>query len=143
MDEAAISTWIERAFADVTVTRNDWGIFFLVRPDEKFPFATIVDRDDPYDNLSQLDRPGIFRLNIGVGRDTFRELFGAPVDVPSKGYDFSIIDTLIPHPVYHRQYFVSVLNPSEGTFEALKQLIVEAHDIAARRVARGAGREEE
>jgi hypothetical protein len=143
MDEAAICAWIENAFADVAVTANDWGTFFLVRPDEKFPFATIVDRDDPYDTFSNLDRPGIFRLTIGVGRDTFRDLFGAPADVPSKGYDFAVLDTLIPHPVYHRQHFVSVLNPSAATFDALKPLIVEAHEIAARRVERGAGREEE
>ena len=125
------------------MTANDWGTFFLVRPDEMFPFATIVDRDDPNHTFSNLDHPGIFRLNIGVGRDTFHGLFGAPADVPSKGYDYAILDTLIPHPVYHRQHFVSVLNPSAATFEALKQLIAEAHEIASRRVARGAGREED
>lgn len=141
MDEAAIRAWIEDAFADVAVTANDWGTFFLVRPDEKFPFATIVGRDDPYDTFSNLDRPGIFRLNIGVGRDTFRELFGAPAEVPSKGHDYAILDTLIPHPVYHRHHFVSVLNPSAATFEALKPLIAEAHEIAARRVVRSTERE--
>ena len=67
MDAYAIRRHIEGAFPDVDVTTNDWGTFFLVRPDEKFPFATIVDKDDPYDNFSNLDRPGVFRLNIGVG----------------------------------------------------------------------------
>ena len=142
MDAEAIRRHIEGAFADVSVTANDWGTFFLVRPDEKFPFATIVDRDDPYDNLSRLDRPGVYRLNIGLGRETFRSMFGPPAEVMEKGHDFAALDTLIPHPVYHRQYFISVLNPSDATFERLKPLLVEAHDIAARRVARGAGRDE-
>jgi hypothetical protein len=139
MTPAAIRAYVEGAFLDVSVTANDWGTFFLVRPDEKFPFVTIVDRDDPYDNLSRLDREGVFRLNIGLGRETFRAMFGPPAQVMAKGHDFAALDVLIPHPVYHRQYFVSVLNPSPATFERLKPLIIEAHDIAARRLARGAG----
>ena len=41
------------------------------------PFATIVTKDyTGFDTASDLNRPGVFRLNVGVGRDTFRALFG-------------------------------------------------------------------
>ncbi len=51
-------------------------------------------------------------------------------------YDFAALDKLIPHPVYGRNHWVSVLNPSESTFESIKPLLHEAHAIAMRRVER-------
>src|SRR5919201_1444819 len=50
-----------------------WGdSFFFYDPDGKpsarrMPFATIVTKDyDGFDTASNLNRPGVFRLNIGV-----------------------------------------------------------------------------
>jgi hypothetical protein len=144
MDAGAIRRHIESRYADCAVTANDYGTFFLVVPDEKFPFATMIDRDDAWDNLSKLDRGGLFRLNIGLGRDTFRAMFGPPAEVEGKGFDYAALDTLFPNPLYHRQHFVSVINPSDATYARLLPLLDEAHDIAAKRVARGAqSREEE
>ena len=41
------------------------------------PFATIVTKDYPGSGTSsKLDRPGVFRLNLALGRETFRRLFG-------------------------------------------------------------------
>jgi Family of unknown function (DUF6194) len=56
-----------------------WGdTFFICDPDRnldeprRFPFATIVTKDyGDFDNASNLDRPGMFRLNIGVSKQTF------------------------------------------------------------------------
>ncbi len=113
-----------------------WGdTFFFYDPDrilegsKKFPFATIVTKDyGEFDNASRLGREGVYRLNIGLGKETFDRLFGeATVD------DFAVLDRLLPHPVYGQNHWVCVLNPSRATFDELKPLIAEAHAIAVAR----------
>jgi hypothetical protein len=61
-----------------------WGDTFLFYAPEgdapgnrRFPFATIVIKVSAgFDTASNLNRPGVFPLNIAVGRDKFRELIG-------------------------------------------------------------------
>ena len=148
MDEAAITRYIATTLpgVDVLVASREGGApeiawadsFFIYDPDRnlddvrRFPFATIVTKDyGDFDNASNLDRPGVFRLNIGVSKETFANLF------PAEGeYDFTALDRLIPHPVYGRNHWVSVLNPSESTFELVKPLLTEAHGIAIGRIKR-------
>ena len=115
-----------------------WGdSFFIFDPNRdldnarRFPFATIVTKDyGDFDNASKLDRPGVFRLNIGVSKATFAKLFRADEE-----HDFTALDRLMPHHVYARNHFVCVLNPSESTFEEIKPLLREAYEIAVRRAA--------
>jgi hypothetical protein len=145
MDQAAIIQYVADTFADVNVMRPVDGpgagdTFFIydphgnLEPRQQLPFATIVTKDyGDFDNSSQLDRPGVFRLNVGVGRDTFRARFGAP---GSGQYDPAALDQLMPHPVYASQSWVSVLNPSAETFEQVKPLLAEAYAIATARLAR-------
>ena len=104
----------------------DDNTFFFHGADNKFPFATIVTKDNEFDSASKLNRPGVFRLNVGVGKDTFRALFGEqpPVDI-----DYTAIDRLMPHPVYAKMHWVSVINPSAATFETVKPLLVEARNL--------------
>jgi len=104
--------------------------FFFHGANDKFPFATIVTKDSEFDSASNLNRPGVFRLNVGVGKETFRALFGeqAPVNV-----DFTALDRLMPHPVYAKMHWVSVINPGDKTFETVKPLIAEARSLAAAR----------
>ena len=98
----------------------------------RFPFATIVTKDyDDFDKASNLDRPGVFRLNIGVSKETFAKQFGTEGE-----YDFAALDRILPHPVYGRNHFVCVLNPSDSTFEVIKPFLSEAHGIAMGRVER-------
>ena len=108
----------------------DDNTFFFHGPDNKFPFATIVTKDSAFDNASKLDRPGVFRLNVGVGKETFRALFG---EQETANVDFTALDTLMPHPVYAKMYWVSVINPGDETFETVKPLIAEARGLAAAR----------
>lgn len=76
----------------------------------------------------------MFRLNIGVGRDTFERLVGLMVDP-----DYAALDTILPHPVYAKQRWLSILNPSRRSFDELvKPLIAEAHDRLARETRRTA-----
>ncbi|WP_208961536.1 DUF6194 family protein [Rhodococcus sp. ZPP] len=64
--------------------RSSWGdTFFSYYPDgdppaeQRFPFATIVTNDvEGWDTSSNLNRQGVFRLNVSVGRGRFRELLG-------------------------------------------------------------------
>ena len=61
-----------------------WGdTFFFYDPtgdepaDRRFPFATIVVSNyEGFDESSDLNRPGVFRLNIAVGRRRFEDLLG-------------------------------------------------------------------
>ena len=92
-----------------------------------------------FDNLSQLDRPGVFRLNIGVSRETFQILFGylpGKKSAENTEYDYAALDTLMPHPLYAPQSFVCVLNPSPETFETVKPLLAEAWSIVETRYSK-------
>lgn len=119
-----------------------WGDhFFYYDParelpaDGRLPFATIVGGDYPgFDTASQLDRDGVFRVNVAVGRHVFQELFGhspaAHAEHHSE-YDYAALDRIVPHPVYATQGWASVLNPGEETTERLRSLLVGAHTRAA------------
>ncbi|MFC5290268.1 DUF6194 family protein [Actinokineospora guangxiensis] len=99
----------------------------------RFPFATVVTADR-YDSASNLDRPGAYRLNLGLTKATYRARFSAEGPV-----DHAAEDVLMPHPVYAPQHWICVVNPSQATVDAAMPLIREAHDFAARKY-RPAGR---
>ena len=146
MDQESIKRYITSALDGVEVVSADGNDFFFYGSQRMMPFATIV-ANDLYDKASDLGRAGVFRLNVGVGKETYRELLGAqpkgpgPGGVVETGDDFTALDRIMPHPVYGHLSWVCVLNPSEVTFERVKGLLAEAHGIAARRGGRG--REEE
>ena len=132
MDETTIAKYITDTFTGVETTDAFGYTFFFYKSERKLPFATLAATDNPYDQVSNLDRPGVFRLNIGVSRQTFQSLFGTnKVDVST--YDFTALDTLMPHPEYAAQHFVCVLNPGATTLEIVRTLLAEAYELAARR----------
>ncbi len=146
MDQDAIIQYITDTFTGIEMLRptdgpgaGDTFIYYDPQhnpdPSRRLPFSTIVTKDyGEFDNTSQLNRPDVFRLNIGVSRDTFRALFGyAPGEGAPAGavYDFAALDQVMPHPVYAPQSFVCVLNPSPATFEAVKPLLADAYAKAA------------
>ena len=53
--------------------------------------------------------------------------------------DYAAYDQLLPHPVYAKQLWISILNPSDATFrDTVLPLIAEAHDrLAAVRTRHG------
>jgi hypothetical protein len=129
---------ITGTFPDVDIVRSpdgDWT-FFSCDPEQHWPnFATLGTNDDAYDRFSDLARPGVFRLNIGVGRASF-DAIAAAQPTP----DFTAFDTLVPHPVYAAQRWVCVVCPSDATFERLvTPLLAEAHGIVASRRERRNG----
>src|SRR5215471_2384804 len=139
MEQSEIVRYVAETFTGVNILQPTDGpgagdTFFIYDPDrnlepkQQMPFATIVTKDyGDFDNTSNLNRPGVFRLNIGVSRETFRSLFEEGAE-----HDNAALDTLIPHPVYASQSWVSVLNPSQRTFESLRPLLAEAYERAVR-----------
>ncbi len=137
MDQAAVIASIQQAYDDVAVETIDGGSFLFAGADRMLPFVTVV-WSDAFDSASDLSRPGVFRLNIGVSKATFTGLVGSD----DAGHDYTALDTVMPHPVYAAQSWVCVLNPSDATFESLRPLLAEAHQRAAERDARIAARTE-
>ncbi len=135
MDQEAMTRYIRETFADVELQHNFGYTFFFYRSERMLPFATLIGADTEYDRVSNLDRPGVYRLNIGVSRQTFQELFGSgPVNLDD--YDFTALDTIMPHPEYAAQSFVCVLSPGEATLPRVKELLAEAYDRAVQRFNR-------
>src|SRR5438105_14758367 len=108
MEEAEVARYILDTFPGVETAENLGYKFFFYGDDHMLPFATIATADNDYDRASNLDRPGVFRLNIGVSRQTFQALFG-PDRVDVDGYDHTILDRIMPHPDYAPQNFICVL----------------------------------
>jgi hypothetical protein len=146
MDQESIVKYIAESFEGIEIGTADGNSFFFYDPEQKFPFATLV-TNDMYDSASNLSRPSVFRLNIGIDKQTYQSLFGArsPASGTSgetdKGYDFAALDQLLPHPVYGQMYWVCVLNPSPATFETVvRPLLAEAYERDVRKHAKRAAR---
>lgn len=136
-DPATIVSHIRETYPETDVLESGGTWFFSLDPDRHFPnYATIVTNND-YDDGSDLDREGVFRLNLGLTRPTFERLVGDALD-PAAPPDYTAIDTLLPHPTYAAQLWISILNPSVTTFQnVVIPLIAEAHDrLAAQRARR-------
>lgn len=88
MDETMMANHIISTFAGVETTAAYGYTFFFYSSERKLPFATMAAADNEYDRISNLDRPGVFRLNIGIHKQTFQALFGAG-DVDTSAYDGS------------------------------------------------------
>jgi hypothetical protein len=164
MDEASITQYICDTFdgVDIVVASREagspevaWGDTFFsydpgrqLPPARRFPFATIVTKDyGDFDRASRLERPGVFRLNIGLSKETYRSLFGPQPSPPpagsavETGHDFTALDQLLPHPVYAPMSWVCVLSPSAATFEAVRPLLAEAYQLAVSRYGKRETRE--
>ncbi|MEU4434116.1 DUF6194 family protein [Nocardia rhamnosiphila] len=123
-----------------------WGdAFFFYAPDGAVPantqpFATLVTKDYPGDERSRLDRPGVFRVNIHVGRELFTTWTGrAPRDPEPAGTDPAVTDTVIAHPVYGELGWLAVVAPGPNTADTVRELLAVAHDRARVRTQRRSG----
>lgn len=135
MDEESITDYILRTFAGVETMTNLGYLFFFYGSDRMLPFTTIATTNNEYERISNLDRPGVFRLNIGVSKQAFQSLLGTG-NIDLSAYDFTALDTIMPHPDYAAQSWICVLNPSDATFQKLQPLLNEAYELAAKRASR-------
>lgn len=145
MNEESITQYINDTFDGIHSVSAMGATFFFYDPDGKFPFATIVTTDE-HDQASNLSRPSVFRLNIGISKATYHSLFGPQTssdsDSSDSGYDFTALNQLMPHPVYGKMYWVCVLNPSVATFESVVQpLLAEAYSRDVSKYAKRTARE--
>lgn len=122
---------IRDAFPDAVVAEIDSAAFFSL-DDKHWPnFATVVWTDEHDQGApSDLARPGVYRVNVGVARETFERLVRSLEDP-----DYASFDQFLPHPVYAKQRWIAILNPSHATVrKTLMPLIAKGHErLAARK----------
>ncbi len=108
-------------------SEGTWGDMFFSTGEGAFPFVTIVTQDlAGVDESCRLDRDGVFRVNIGIGRDRMKERFGREMTSDRDPSDF---DHLFPNPLYAAHGWISVLNP-DTTADEVCELIRAAHQRA-------------
>jgi hypothetical protein len=134
----AIARLIRERYPEAVVAEALHAWFFSLDGSHWPNFATIVTTDEhDAGEPSRLSRPGVFRLNLGLGKATFERLVGGQSDP-----DYAALDVIVPHPVYAKQRWISILNPSDATVrDVVLALLDEAHARLAdqrRRHAAGA-----
>lgn len=131
---------LEARFEGLT-PKDSWGetsLFYnpgLALPNGVY-FCTVKDHDGANDSASHLDRPGVFRLALGLSVERYVVLFGPRPPRPSKGetvetgHNFTALDVLVPHPVYAWMGWAQILNPTRASFDQLQPMLDEAHRAA-------------
>jgi hypothetical protein len=140
-DPEAITRTILERWPETDVVTAMGATFFSLDPETHWPnYATIVTTDEHDEGApSNLARPGVFRLNLGVGRETFARIAEAAGPEP----DHAAFERFVPHPVYAKQRWISILNPGDATFrDVVLPLLTEAHDRLAAQRARHRAAEE-
>ncbi|HEX2766086.1 MAG TPA: DUF6194 family protein [Candidatus Limnocylindria bacterium] len=130
-----IISLLRDAFPDAVVAEIDSAAFFSLDESHWPNFATVVWTDEhDIGAPSNLARDGVYRVNVGVDPATFKRLVGEQTDARGATLDYAALDTVIPHPVYAKQRWIAVLNPSHDTVrETLMPLIAAGHDRLAKR----------
>ncbi len=132
MTAEQLESWILNKYDGVIVTNAYRERSFFYNPDGSLKkgiyFTTIKESDGPNDRASNLDRPGLYRISIGIGKSDYEKLFGPKPKRPAKGkvvnidFDFTLKGILMPHPVYAWMGWVAFNNPKTedlGTIEKL------------------------
>lgn len=131
-------------FDDVRELRASGDSYFVYDPsgdlpeDRWLPFATIVTADR-HDQASNLDRAGVYRLNVGLTKATYLARFGQPPTkrdgrgVLESPFEYTALDVVMPHPIYGAQYWVCVLNPGPATLAVVDELLADAYAFAVRK----------
>ena len=137
-DREGLIRLIRETWPDADFVTMEGAAFFSVDRERHWPnFATVVWTDD-FDEggPSNLSRPGVYRVNIGVDKETFQRSVGDVRDP-----DYAAFDRLLPHPVYAKQRWIAILNPTHASVrETVLPLVAAAHDrlVAVRERQRAA-----
>ena len=131
-DVVLVESWGERGIFYNPHNMLKRGIYVL----------TIKEKDGAHDKASMLDREHIYRINVGLRKETFIKLFGYLPKSPKAGevvdmeFDFTTTNTIMPHPVYAWMGWICVLNPSNETFDDFKAMIQESYIFAKEKFAK-------
>ncbi len=120
-----------------------WGDqSFFYNPGSRFAngayFATMKLHDGENDSASNINRPGVWRLNIGLTPKAYKSVLGDKPARPARGeavegpWDFTSLDTLMPHPCYGWMGWVAILSPSAQNVTTLKPLLDDAYGKAVK-----------
>lgn len=132
MKQHVIEAFVE-ALENVQRDDSSGYIMYFVGDDHLLPFVTIAHSDQEGDNVSQLYRPGVFRVNIGISSETYKMLIG---DSSNDVIDYATLNTFLPHPHYSQYNFICILNPINDQLERTKKLIIQSHSIATEKLDR-------
>ena len=91
-DPDAITRYIVEAYPDTIMATVPGATFFSCDASSWPNFATITTTDE-FGTQSDLSRPDVFSLNIGVSTQTYARLVGE-----ARHVDYTALDTLMPHP---------------------------------------------
>lgn len=106
---------------------------------------TFKEKDGENDASSALNREEVeYRMNLKISKPTFLTQFNEPSlpGRPAKGnmialksgraFDPTVLDTLIPHPVYGWMSWISIINPSKESIEVIMRagLLDESYEAA-------------
>ncbi len=129
MSRQIIEQYINEKLPNVTKVENFGYSFFLYDTEKMLPFVTFAASDNEYDSVSNLNRDGVFRVNIGISKGSYTKLFpGNKTD-----WDYTELNQFMPHPDYAAQHFICVLNPESNTLSETLNFIEEAYFIAKSR----------
>lgn len=124
-----IESYITESLENVQRLESLGYSLFFYGNDHILPFVSIAKSDNEYDGVSNLNRDGVFRVNIGVSKETLNRLFNDP----KKEWDYTKLNSFMPHPHYSAQHFTCILNPVEEKLEETITFVSEAHLIAKKR----------
>lgn len=97
IDEGAVIEYIVTTFPDLQYEVVQGNRFFFRGADRKVPAITLMS-NDVFDTYSDLGRPSVYRLNIGVSSDTFDRLI--PGSARTSAVDYTESDRILAHPEY-------------------------------------------
>src|SRR5262249_39034266 len=121
MNQSEVEAFVEK-LDNVQREENFGYIFYFVGEDHLVPFVSIAASDNEYDKVSNLNREGVFRINIGISRTAYDELVG---HIQPENIDYTALNVFLPHPEYAKQHFVCILNPSGENDALTQELMVE------------------
>lgn len=130
---------LENRYRDINqiFTYKEYSYFY--NPNNMLPrgvyFATIKESDGQNDKASNLDREEVYRFSFGLSTKIYESRFGGKPKRPLKGevvdieYDFTVFNTITPHPVYAWMGWVQILNPKLEQLPMLLELLDERYEI--------------
>lgn len=134
---------VQNSFNGLVKNKN-WGeVGLFYNPENKLSkgiyLLTFKEKDGANDKASSVNREDVYRLNLGISKESFCQLFGNKPKRPTAGqiidmpFDFTELNKIMPHPVYCWMSWIFVLNPTKETFDKLFPLIEEAYNMALKK----------
>jgi hypothetical protein len=131
-----IAAMVKQLDSGITETKNwgERGLFYNpgFKRTKGIYLLTFKEKDGANDQASKLNRPGLYRLNLGLSKTQYTEQFGAPPSRPAAGktvetgHDFTVVDQITPHPIYGWMSWCAVINPSLATIEIMWPWVADA-----------------